>query len=243
MLVLARRTRGSACARRAAPAAGVGGGLQVRPGGAFSALSPCLDASDASQCRCPSRWRRCAGSDQSTQPSRSCSVFVAADQATMACSARTRRRRCWRAARSNARPVLRPLVLPAHPPAGLDDASLQAIVGGEQRRAFVGVIEFLAAHSRETGLQKKRPALILEQLQPAAGPRTARDRASCVSAWRRSSRRGDAASRACEVDVEPRGSVATRDEVQVGARRRALHAASSRRGPGWRSGSGAARIV
>jgi hypothetical protein len=50
----------------------------------------------------------------------------------------------------------------------LDDASLQAIVGGESGARFVGVIEFLAAHSREKGLQKKA-TVILEQLQPAAG--------------------------------------------------------------------------
>src|SRR5262245_26682632 len=50
----------------------------------------------------------------------------------------------------------------------LDEASLQAIVGGESGARFVGVIEFLAAHSRERGLQKKA-TVILEQLQPAAG--------------------------------------------------------------------------
>src|SRR5262245_40265893 len=50
----------------------------------------------------------------------------------------------------------------------LDDASLQAIVEGETGARFVGVIEFLAAHSREKGLQKKA-TVILEQLQPAAG--------------------------------------------------------------------------
>lgn len=48
----------------------------------------------------------------------------------------------------------------------LDDASLQGIVAGDTGARFVGVIEHLAAHSREAGLQKKA-ALVLERLHSA----------------------------------------------------------------------------
>jgi hypothetical protein len=47
----------------------------------------------------------------------------------------------------------------------LDDATLQEILAAETGPRFVGVIEHLAAHSREAALQKKA-ALVLERLRP-----------------------------------------------------------------------------
>jgi hypothetical protein len=49
----------------------------------------------------------------------------------------------------------------------LDDASLQDIVEGDSGPRFVALLQFLAAHSREAGLQKKAN-VVLDQLQPAA---------------------------------------------------------------------------
>lgn len=49
---------------------------------------------------------------------------------------------------------------------GLDDASLEAIVAAEGGPRFVGVLDYLAAHSRETALQKKA-AVLLERVRPA----------------------------------------------------------------------------
>jgi len=51
----------------------------------------------------------------------------------------------------------------------LDDASLQGIVAAETGPRFVGVLEHLAAHSREATLQKKA-SLVLERLRPAPPP-------------------------------------------------------------------------
>jgi hypothetical protein len=49
----------------------------------------------------------------------------------------------------------------------LDDASLQDIASGESGPRFIALLQFLAAHSREAGLQKKAN-VVLDQLQPAA---------------------------------------------------------------------------
>jgi hypothetical protein len=49
----------------------------------------------------------------------------------------------------------------------LDDASLQDIASGESGPRFIALLQFLAAHSREAGLQKKAN-VVLDQLQPPA---------------------------------------------------------------------------
>jgi hypothetical protein len=49
----------------------------------------------------------------------------------------------------------------------LDDASLQDIASGESGPRFIALLRFLAAHSREAGLQKKAN-VVLDQLQPPA---------------------------------------------------------------------------
>src|SRR5262249_50833917 len=51
----------------------------------------------------------------------------------------------------------------------LDEASLQAIVQADSGPRFVALLQFLAAHSREAGLQKKA-TVVLDQLQPDAPP-------------------------------------------------------------------------
>jgi hypothetical protein len=48
----------------------------------------------------------------------------------------------------------------------LDDASLQDIASGESGPRFIALLQFLAAHSREAGLQKKA-SVVLDQLQPS----------------------------------------------------------------------------
>jgi hypothetical protein len=49
----------------------------------------------------------------------------------------------------------------------LDDASLQDIASSENGPRFIALLQFLAAHSREAGLQKKAN-VVLDQLQPPA---------------------------------------------------------------------------
>jgi hypothetical protein len=49
----------------------------------------------------------------------------------------------------------------------LDDASLQDIASGESGSRFIALLQFLAAHSREAGLQKKAN-VVLDQMQPPA---------------------------------------------------------------------------
>jgi hypothetical protein len=49
----------------------------------------------------------------------------------------------------------------------LDDASLQDIAAGESGPRFIALLQFLAAHSREAGLQKKAN-VVLDQMQPPA---------------------------------------------------------------------------
>src|SRR5262245_34255926 len=49
----------------------------------------------------------------------------------------------------------------------LDDASLQDIASGESGPRFIALLQFLAAHSREAGLQKKAN-VVLDQMQPPA---------------------------------------------------------------------------
>jgi hypothetical protein len=52
----------------------------------------------------------------------------------------------------------------------LDDASLQDIASGESGPRFIALLQVLAAHSREAGLQKKA-SVVLDQMQlPAADP-------------------------------------------------------------------------
>lgn len=49
----------------------------------------------------------------------------------------------------------------------LDDTSLQDIAGGDSGPRFIALLQFLAAHSREAGLQKKA-TVVLDQMQPPA---------------------------------------------------------------------------
>ncbi len=52
---------------------------------------------------------------------------------------------------------------------GLDDASLEAIVAAEGGPRFIGVLDYLQAHSREPALQKKATVL-LDRVRPAPPP-------------------------------------------------------------------------
>jgi hypothetical protein len=47
----------------------------------------------------------------------------------------------------------------------LDDASLAGIMSSASGPGFLQIVEYLAAHSREPGLQKKA-TVVLEQLRP-----------------------------------------------------------------------------
>ena len=54
----------------------------------------------------------------------------------------------------------------------LDDASLQDIVSGESGPRFIALLQFLAAHSREAGLQKKVNVVLAQMQPPAIDPGT-----------------------------------------------------------------------